>query len=119
MNNPLLSKETWDLADMAVAQDWELERGNEGELIWNSLGPELARMVCENPGVLGLLGGVVVDPRTGAMAEGSAAAWVVLWMGVRAGVLARVRVEARSIVWAKARVLGRIESGTCVWANNS
>jgi hypothetical protein len=55
MTNPLLDKKTWDFADMAVAQDWELERGNEGALIWTDLGPEMARTLCEHPEIFNLL----------------------------------------------------------------
>jgi len=55
MLNPMLQTLIWTCEDRAVAQDWELERGNEGALIWTDLGPDLARMVCENPEVLGIL----------------------------------------------------------------
>jgi len=71
--NPMLQTPVWTFADMAVAQDWELECGNEGALIWTDLGPELARMVCEKPDVLGMLSGVGV--RAGARAWAGAGAW--------------------------------------------
>ena len=94
MLNPLLSKKTWDFADMAVAQDWELERGNEGALIWTDLGPEMARRVCENPEALGMLGVVAVAFR--ARARVGARAWALARAGARAGVRARMWVGVES-----------------------
>ena len=95
--NPLLGKKTWDFADMAVAQDWELERGNEGALIWNSLGPELARMVCENLEVLMLLGGIGVELGTGARV------WAGPWARGRAWAWAGKRTLAWALAWEEAR----------------
>jgi hypothetical protein len=90
---------------MAVAQDWELERGNEGALIWTDLGPEMARRVCENPEALGMLGVVAVAfrarARVGARAWAGARAGAGAWAGAR--VRARVRAGVRAWVWAGAR----------------
>jgi hypothetical protein len=91
--NPMLQTKYWTREAMAVAQDWELERGNEGALIWTDLGPDLARMVCENPEVLGMLAGFVI---------GSRASWT------RAGTWAWI--------WAKAEVWMRARAGTWTWA---
>ena len=108
--NPMLQTLIWTREDMAVAQDWELERGNEGVLIWTDLGPELARMVCENPEMLEGLVGFVVGPRARAGA------------GVRAGEWARAwaRTPAWSGKWAGmrswARIRGWTRAGTGVWA---
>jgi len=105
--NPMLQTPVWTFADMAVAQDWELECGNEGALIWTDLGPELARMVCENPEVLVLLTRVAVTPPVGAGARAGAragegawaragtGAWTWAWAGARAGAGARARARAR------------------------
>jgi len=84
---------------MAVAQDWELERGNEGALIWTDLGPEMARIVCENPEVLGMLTGVAVALRAWARAEARAGEWVGArawaWAWAWAGAGARAGERAR------------------------
>jgi hypothetical protein len=106
--NPMLQTPVWTFADMAVAQDWELERGNEGALIWTDLGPELARMVCENPEVLGMLTGVAVSFRARAEAGvwARARAWARAgewaWAGVRNVAWARTRARAGIGEWAEA-----------------
>jgi len=107
--NPMLQTPVWALADMAVAQDWELERGNEGALLWTDLGPEMARMVCENPEVLEGLAGFVVEPRAGAGAGAWAGARV--RARVRAGVRAWARAGARVGARAGARVGARVGAG--------
>ena len=104
--NPMLQTPVWTFADMAVAQDWELERGNEGALIWTDLGPELARMVCENPEVLGMLTGVAVSFR--ARAEAGVWAWARAW--ARAGEWAWAGV--RNVAWARTRA----RAGIGEWA---
>jgi len=97
--NPMLQTEPWTFADMAVAQDWELEQGDEGALIWTDLGPEMARMVCENPEVLETLAGFVVGPRAGTRAG----AWVWAWAGTRAGAGTEVRIgtQVSFVAWAR------------------
>jgi len=102
----MLQTPVWTFADMAVAQDWELERGNEGALIWTDLGPELARMVCENPEVLGMLTGVAVSFR--ARAEAGVWAWARAW--ARAGEWAWAGV--RNVAWARTRA----RAGIGEWA---
>ena len=106
--NPMLQTPVWTFADMAVAQDWELERGNEGALIWTDLGPELARMVCENPEVLGMLTGVAVSFRARAEAGARARAWARAW--ARAGEWAWAGV--RNVAWARTRA----RAGIGEWA---
>jgi hypothetical protein len=118
--NPLLGKKTWDFADMAVAQDWELERGNEGALTWTDLGPEMARVLCENPEVLAVLVGFVVEPRArawagaGAWARAGARAWAGAWAWAGAGAWARAWAWAGAGAWARAGA----EAGkrTLAWA---
>jgi hypothetical protein len=95
--NPMLQTLIWTREDMAVAQDWELERGNEGALIWTDLGPEMARMVCESPEVLGELLGVL--NRVGAFAEGA-------WAGAQTYALVRIGTDTGS--WARV--------GVALWA---
>lgn len=99
--NPMLQTLTWTREDMSVAQDWELERRNEGALLWNSLGPELARVVCENPealGMFGLFGGIFGRtlarpwPRT----KLGSRSWQLVWPRARA----RVGEEALMRAWA-------------------
>jgi len=118
MLNPLLNKETWTFPDMAVAQDWELEQGNEGALIWTDLGPELARMVCENPEVLETLAGFVVGPRVwaGAWARAGTGAWTWAWAraGAMAGAKARAGAGVRAGEWARAGA--RAGEGAGAWA---
>jgi len=94
--NPILDLPVWTREAMAVAQDWELERGNEGALIWTDLGPEMARMVCENPGIIGTLTEGVVEPR--------ARAWAWAWSGAgsRTRAWARAWVGAGAWAWARA-----------------
>ena len=94
--NPMLQTPVWTFADMAVAQDWELERGNEGALIWTDLGPELARMVCENAGVL-----VSCEPITEVklFSLGS------VRMGLNSGIWARLSTTFLSFLcWVKSWV---------------
>ena len=107
----------WTREDMAVAQDWELERGNEGALLWTDLGPELARIVCENPGVLAgfvdISGEIMITKGIKARSGASVRAGIglaggtkaVLWSGThtwgkentcaRAGVEIGIRARAR------------------------
>jgi len=95
--NPILDLPAWTREALAVAQDWELEQGNECALIWADLGPELARRVCENPEVIGGLTGVVVEPR--------ARAWALarVWAMVRAGAWAWAGTRAKAGVLNVAR----------------
>jgi hypothetical protein len=104
--NPMLQTAQWTREDMAVAQDWELERGNEGVLLWTDLGPELARMVCENPGVLaGVLSPERATTWTGTLArmEGRVCAGVGTWLGLGEYTLTQAEVHAgkgrRSMGW--------------------
>jgi len=62
--NPMLQTEQWTREDMAVAQDWELERGNEGALLWTDLGPDLARVLCENPATLHAMSEILFVSKT-------------------------------------------------------
>jgi len=127
MRNPLLSKKTWDFADMAVAQDWELERGNEGALTWTDLGPEMARVLCENPEVLAVLVGFVVEPRArawagaGAWARAGARAWAGAWAWAGAGAWARAGAEAgkRTLAWALAWEEARSGAGALAKAGEN
>ncbi len=108
--NPLLSKKIWDFADMAVAQDWELERGNEGALIWTDLGPNLARLVCEDPGTLSMLARFIAELRD--RAEVHTGLWSGMGTRVRAGVSVGswsgscYGARARAEMWPWDRVFG-------------
>jgi len=111
--NPMLQTLIWTREDMAVAQDWELERGNEGALTWTDLGPEMARVLCENPEVLAVLVGFVVEPRARAWA--GAGAWA--RAGARAWAGAWARAGARAWAWARAGAWAWARAGQCrgVW----
>jgi hypothetical protein len=91
--NPMLQTEPRTFADMAVAQDWELEQGNEGALIWADLGPELARVVCENPEILAEL---AVLLSMGEVLSTEA------WAGARKGAWTEVRIgtQVSFVAWA-------------------
>jgi hypothetical protein len=127
MQNPLLQTPVWTFADMAVAQDWELERGNEGALIWTDLGPEMARMVCENPEVLEGLAGFVVEPRaeawagTGARAGARARAWARAgaWVGARARAWVGARARAGAWVGTLAGTWARAGARAEAWAGRA
>jgi len=120
--NPMLQTPVWTFADMAVAQDWELEQGNESALLWTDLGPEMARVLCENPEVLGMLTRFVEEPwaRAGAGARARAEAGAGVW--VRAG--RRTWTRARAWAWAggrtwtraRVRVVAEAGAGAGVWA---
>ena len=133
----MLQTPVWTREDMAVAQDWELERGNEGVLLWTDLGPELARMVCEKPDVLGMLIRVVGESKAGALAraEAVARAWETAWVWagmrvvsgseVRGGTIARA--TSQSALWvglagagagSRARMgIARACAGALVWVD--
>jgi hypothetical protein len=127
MSNPLLSKETWDFADMAVAQDWELERGNGGALIWTDLGPELARVVCENPEMLEVLVVLVNNPgawveigtkdlytaKAGVGRRTVTRAWA--GTGTGTGALTRTREGTWAVLRATVRGRSGMWTGGCVW----
>ena len=93
----MLQTPVWTREDMAVAQDWELEHGNEGALIWTDLGPDLARMVCENPEVLGMLVGLGEEPGGKAIVVDRVRALV------EDSTRARARAGERALAWARAR----------------
>jgi len=98
--NPMLQTEPRTFADMAVAQDWELEQGNEGALIWADLGPELARVVCENPEILAELAvllsmGEVLSTEAWAGARKGAWTEVGMWYGTSLCPGARAWVKDR------------------------
>jgi len=112
--NPMLQTPTWTREDMAVAQDWELERGNEGALLWPDLGPEMARAVCENPGVLtGVLSPERATTWTGTLARmgGRVCAGVGTWLGLGEYVLTQAEVHAGKGRWAMGWGWGSVQTG--------
>jgi hypothetical protein len=107
--NPILDLPVWTREAMAVAQDWELERGNEGALIWTDLGPEMARVVCKNQEMLAVLSGVAnraqVRARAGAWA--GARAEVGAWAWARVGTRTWAGARAEMWAWVRVRAGGR------------
>jgi len=103
--NPMLQTPVWTFADMAVAQDWELERGNECALIWTDLGPEMARVLCKNHGVIEVLTGFVEEPMSLAKAN----------TGARVGVGTLVRVGSIVGAWAGSGSGARVRAGAWGW----
>jgi len=111
--NPMLQTAQWTREDMAVAQDWELEHGNEGALIWTDLGPDLARMVCENSEVLAVLTSFTLEYGAGAWAWAGLRAKTVLRSGIHIVTRTCARVGSRIVEKTQVRV-GRDRWGP-VW----